>query len=135
MFEHFKFTHSQIEKYYLSAKRDFRIAKEADVPEVSFRFCYDALLKLAIATCAYNGMRVKAKKGHHIELIKKLSFYLDDPDVDLLGNEMRSKRNWDLYGGGILISKKEAKEYLEWTENIFKNTQKYLDGKKRRLNF
>jgi hypothetical protein len=34
-----------------------------------------------------------------------------------------------------LISKKEAEEYIKWTEKIFKNAQKYLDGKKQRLNF
>ena len=33
---------------------------------------------------------------------------------------MRSKRNWDLYGGGALISAKEAKSYVKWVKNVFK---------------
>ena len=49
MFERFKFSRRQTEKYYQSAQRDFQIADNSDVPEVAFRFCYDALLKMAIA--------------------------------------------------------------------------------------
>jgi hypothetical protein len=129
MFEHFNFSKAQIEKYYKSAKKDFEIATDSSVPEVSFRFCYDAILKLAIAVCAENGLRVKAKKGHHVELIKKLSFYLNDPEIEILAGEMRAKRNWNLYGGGVLISEKEAKSYLEWTKNIFQKTEDYFKRK------
>jgi hypothetical protein len=123
MFEKFHFSKRQIRKYYQSAIRDLKIASNSKIPEVIFRFSYDALVKLAIAVCAKNGLRVKARKGHHIELIKKLSFYLKDPEVEILANEMRSKRNRDLYDGGILISEKEAKEYLEWVKQTFQKTQ------------
>jgi hypothetical protein len=123
MFEKFRFSKRQIRKYYQSAIRDLKIASNSKIPEVIFRFSYDALVKLAIAVCAKNGLRVKARKGHHIELIKKLSFYLKDPEVEILANEMRSKRNRDLYDGGILISEKEAKEYLEWVKQTFQKTQ------------
>ena len=123
MFEKFHFSKRQIRKYYQSAIRDLKIASNSKIPEVIFRFSYDALVKLAIAVCAKNGLRVKARKGHHIELIKKLSFYLKDPEIEILANEMRSKRNRDLYDGGILISEKEAKEYLEWVKQTFQKTQ------------
>jgi hypothetical protein len=133
MFERFKFSQKQIEKYYQSARRDFLIAYHADVPEVAFRFCYDSLLKLAIAVSASHGFRVKSRRGHHIELIKKLAFYFNDPEIEVLANEMRSKRNWDLYGGGIIISSKEAKEYIKWTKNIFQEVDKFFHGKQSRL--
>jgi hypothetical protein len=123
MFEKFHFSKRQIRKYYQSAIRDLKIASNSKIPEVIFRFSYDALVKLAIAVCAKNGLRVKARKGHHVELIKKLSFYLKDPEIEILANEMRSKRNRDLYDGGILISEKEAKEYLEWVKQTFQKTQ------------
>lgn len=42
MFEHFSFSKEQIEKYLKSAFRDCNIAASSLVPEVSFRFCYDA---------------------------------------------------------------------------------------------
>lgn len=48
---------------------------------------------------------------------------MKDPEVEILANEMRSKRNRDLYDGGILISEKEAKEYLEWVKQTFQKTQ------------
>lgn len=135
MFEKFRFSRKQIEKYHSSAKRDLKIASEANVPEVRFRFCYDALLKLAITVCAEHGLRVKSKRGHHIELIKKLSFFFKDPEIEILANEMRSKRNWDLYGGGIVISAKEAHEYLDWTKKIFREAENLINKDQTRLKF
>jgi hypothetical protein len=135
MFERFRFSRKQIEKYHSSAKRDLKIASEADVPEVRFRFCYDALLKLAITVCAEHGLRVKSRRGHHIELIKKMAFFLKDEEIEILANEMRSKRNWDLYGGGIVISSKEAGEYLDWTKQIFHKADSLINQKQTRLKF
>lgn len=126
MFEKFVFSDGQVEKYYKSAIRDFKIAREAKETEVNFRFCYDALLKLAIAVCAKNNLRVKSRQGHHIKLIDKLAEILENNDINIIGQEMRSKRNWDLYGGGIIISQKESAEYLEWTANIFTQADIYL---------
>lgn len=133
MFEKFTFSQKQIDRYYESALRDFKIAKNSDISEVSFRFCYDCLLKLAIAICAENGLRVKARRGHHIELIQKLSFYLNDSEVKIMANEMRSKRNWDLYGGGVLISDKEVKSYIDWIEQIIEKVELYFNNKRPRL--
>ncbi|GMX57962.1 MAG TPA: hypothetical protein PKK37_04895 [Candidatus Pacearchaeota archaeon] len=134
MFEKFKFTAGQIGNYCRSAERDLAIARKSQIPEVIFRFAYDALLKLAIAACAQSGLRAKSRQGHHIELIRKLAEFLDDEDVEILGNQMRSKRNWDLYGGGTIISAKEAKEYFDWVVKVFAKAQKLFDGPNRRLN-
>lgn len=126
MFEKFIFSKGQVDKYYSSALRDLKISRRAEDTEVNFRFCYDALLKLAIAVCAKNNLRVKARQGHHVKLIDKLAEILRNKDIKIIGQEMRSKRNWDLYGGGVLISKKEAGEYLKWTNEIFKQVDDYL---------
>lgn len=133
MFEHFKFSNKQLDNYIKSAKRDLKIATDSNVPEVAFRFCYDALLKLAIAVCAKNGLRVKSRKGHHIELITKLSEFLKDKDIEVLANEMRAKRNWDLYSGGVLISDKEAKSYVKWVSEVFQKAEGFLNGKQQGL--
>lgn len=127
MFEHFSFSKRQIKNYLQSVLRDFSIASASDIPEVSFRFCYDALLKLSIAVCAVNSLRVKSRQGHHIELIKKLSQYLNNPEIEIIVNEMRAKRNWDLYGGGVLISKKDVDGYVVWTKEIIRKAKQYLD--------
>ncbi len=126
MFEKFNFSNKQIRQYYNSSLKDFKIVSESDILEVKFRFSYDALLKLAIAVCAYNNLRVKSRQGHHIELINKLSYFLDDEDIKIIGHEMRNKRNFDLYSGNILISQKEVDEYLGWLKNIFKQARIYL---------
>jgi hypothetical protein len=119
MFERFSFSKKQIEQYLKSAERDLKIALEAKEPEVLFRFAYDALLKLAITLSAENNLRVKAKAGHHQELIEKLATILHNEDISLIGNDMRKKRNAELYNGGNEVSSKEAKEYLAWVKNIF----------------
>lgn len=134
MFERFNFSPRQIDKYYQSAKRDFKIAFSSDIPEVAFRFCYDTLLKLAITVCAGKGLRIKSRRGHHIELIKKLSYYLNDSEIEVIADDMRSKRNWDLYGGGVLISTKEARDYVNWTKSVFLKAEKYIGSKYPRLN-
>ncbi len=126
MFEEFNFSARQIDNYFNAASRDFKIAADSSVPEIIFRFSYDALIKLAISICAKNSLRVKARSGHHIELLKKLSEFIDAKEIDAIGNTMRRKRNYDLYGGGILMSEKEAGEYRDWLKNIFVKVEVYL---------
>ena len=118
MFEKFSFTAGQTQGYLNTAIRDMKIADESDVPEVMFKFSYDALLKFAVALCARNGLRAKSRMGHHVALIGKLAEFLDNKEINTIGNEMRIKRNIDLYSGGTLISKKEAQEYCEWTKSV-----------------
>lgn len=126
MFEKFKFSERQIKNYYNSALKDYRIARKSDVPEVIFKFAYDALLKLAIAICAKNCLRIKARQGHHVELLKKMADFLKNKDIKIIGDEMRAKRNLDIYGGGVFISGKEAKEYFEWLKSVIGQTEDYL---------
>jgi hypothetical protein len=133
MWEKFNFTERQIEQYFNSAFRDFRIAESSKVPEVTFRFGYDALLKLAIAICAKNSLRIKSRTGHHVELINKLAEFLPNSDIEIIGQKMRQKRNWDLYDGGITISEKEAEEFFEWIKKIFAQGKNYLDKKPKLL--
>ncbi len=98
MFEKFEFSGRQVKNYYKSAMRDCQIASGSDIPEVVFKFCYDALLKLAIAVCAKNGLRIKARQGHHIELLGRMADFLKNNDIKIIGDEMRAKRNLDIYG-------------------------------------
>ena len=133
MFEKFEFTRSQIDKFFAAAERDLGIAGKNDTPEVKFRFSYDALLKLAIAVCATGNLRVKARAGHHVDLIKKLAQYLGDKEIEVLADDMRAKRNWDLYGGGIMISAKDAESYYGWTKKVFKKGDSYLKEKLGKL--
>lgn len=119
MFKRQEFTARQIKNYFNSALKDFKIARESDVPEIIFKFSYDSLLKIAIAVCARNNLRVKSRAGHHIDLVKKLSEYLGDEDIFAIGNEMRKKRNFDLYSGGVLVSAKEALAYKKWLKKNY----------------
>ncbi|MEK7089736.1 MAG: hypothetical protein AAB920_02875 [Patescibacteria group bacterium] len=124
MFEKQEFTKEQVITLFRSAERSLAIAKRNTETEVEFTFAYNALIKIAIAVCALNGVRVKSQQGHHIELLRKLSEFLKDDDVELIGNEMRMKRNWGFYDGDIIVSDKEAKEYLNWMTSILERANK-----------
>ncbi len=126
MFEKFAFTSKQIEKYFASAVRDFRIAEKGE-PEVAFVFYYNCLLKLSLAVCAKNGWRVKASRGHHAALIERFAGFFKDEEIEAFAQAMRSKRNKDLYGGGVLITKKEIDMYHNFLASLMKRVEKYLD--------
>jgi len=116
-----KFTDSQIKRCFKVAKRDLDIAKDSDVPEVIFKFSYDALIKLGIALIADQGYKVRSAVGHHVKILEKMSQILQNKDVAIVGNKMREDRNFDFYNGGILISQKDSQEYLKFVGKIFTN--------------
>ncbi len=91
------------------------------------------MLKIAIAVCARNNLRVKSRAGHHIDLVKKPSEYLGDEDIFAIGNEMRKKRNFDLYSGGVLVSAKEALAYKKWLKKIISQAEEYLNAEQKLL--
>ncbi|MEK7653463.1 MAG: hypothetical protein AAB358_03220 [Patescibacteria group bacterium] len=117
------FDAKQIGEYIDSAERDLSIAKESDIPEVVFRFAYDAMIKLGIILIAKQGYRVRSAPGHHIKIIEKMSLIVGDEDIGIIGNKIRQKRNLDLYSGKLSFSEKESKEYFKFIESIFKQAR------------
>ena len=118
-FRKLKFTENQITQYFTSAKRDLEIAEKSNVPEIIFKFSYDALIKLGIAFIAKQGYKIRAIRGHHIKILEKMSQILKNENINRIGNEMRQKRNVDLYDGGTLISEKDSKAYAKFIHDIF----------------
>ena len=47
----------------------------------------------------------------------------------LLGEMMRNKRNAGLYAGGIVVTEKECKDYLEFVKNVVSKTKTIINGK------
>ncbi|MCX5750859.1 MAG: hypothetical protein NT099_04215 [Candidatus Saganbacteria bacterium] len=120
------FNSSDIEGFIKSANKDLKIAGNSDIPEVVFKFSYDALIKIGITLVAQKGMKVRSKMGHHIKILQKLSQLLEDEDVEIFGDKMRQARNLDLYSGGAEISDKDSKEYLAFVQEVFKKAKKKL---------
>ncbi|MBF0252593.1 MAG: hypothetical protein HQL29_02150 [Candidatus Omnitrophica bacterium] len=117
-FAKFKFTKEQVEKNLNNALRDLDIAKKDEFLDVKFSYTYTALLKSGITLISLNGRKVKSTRGHHVKIIEKLADLLADNDISALGNLMRSKRNADLYDGGIEVTSKECKEYINFVETV-----------------
>ncbi len=129
-FEKRKFEKRTVQKYFNSAERDFEIAKESKHTEAVFKFSYDCLIKIGIALIAAQGHRVKSRMGHHVRILEKLSKILNDKDIEVMGEAMRKKRNRDLYDGGIIISGKEAKDYLDFVKIVLKEAEEFLKKQK-----
>jgi len=130
MFENFLFSEAQIDRYYKAACRDFKMLKKSLEPEIIFFLCYNIIIKISIAICAKNGLRVKSRTGHHIELIGKLSAFLNDKEIELVAGKMRIKRNKDLYEGGVPISEKEAQYYHKFCSELIKQADDYINPNK-----
>jgi len=129
-FQKKKFEDKTISKYFRNAIKDLGIAIRSKEPEVIFNFSYSALVKIGIVLISVCGYRVKSRVGHHIKILEKLSEILNDKNIEIVGDRMRKKRNLDLYEGGIIISQKEAEDYLGFIKRIIKKTEEYLKNQK-----
>lgn len=125
-FQKKEYREKTISRYFRNAFKDLKIAFENEEPEVIFRFSYSALVKIGITLIGFHGYRVMSRRGHHVRILKKLSEILGDEDIEIIGNKMRKKRNSDMYGAGVLISAKEAKDYREFVKAAVEETKKYL---------
>jgi hypothetical protein len=117
-FSKFQFTAERIKSNLQNALKDLGIAQKDKITEVKFTYAYNALIKAGIALLSHHRVKVKSVPGHHIKIIEKLAQLLSDETIMDMGNTMRSKRNLDLYEGGIEVTGKECREYLEFTEKV-----------------
>lgn len=127
-FQKFTFKQEQIDQFKKSAYHDLKIAEGSDVPDVVFKFSYDALVKLGISLIANQGYKVRSTIGHHVKILEKLSQLLDDEDVLVLGNKMRQERNFNLYDGGFFVADKDSRAYLIFVKNLFQKARIFTQG-------
>lgn len=126
-FQNYKFSGDEINQYYQNILRDLNIARKDGFPEVRFTYSYQALIKCGITLIAKVGQaKVRSIPGHHKKILEKLSEILQDRKILDIGNAMRVKRNLDVYGGGEMITEKEADEYLEFVEGVLKKIEKLV---------
>ncbi len=118
-FQKLLFKKEEIEQLSRSALHDFAIAESSKIPDVIFKFSYDALIKLGIALIAKKGYKVRSSAGHHVKILEKLSGPLEDEDILVFGNKMRQERNSNLYDGGYFVTEKDSLEYLGFVKSVF----------------
>lgn len=95
-----------------------------------FLHSYTDLLKAGIVLIsATKNLKVRTLPGHHIKILELISKILNDNFIFELGNAMRMKRNTDLYGGRILITEKESKDYYNYVEKVIDRIKKLLRRK------
>ena len=125
-FTKFTFSPEQVEANLSNALRDLAIAKKDEFREVKFSYAYTALLKSGIALLSHYQIKTKSVPGHHIKIIEKLAQLLSDETITDMANVMRSKRNLDLYSGGVVVTEKECREYLAFAEKVVLKAKKLL---------
>ena len=118
-----KFTPWQLGQYLRSAENDLHIAQNSNIPEVIFKFSYDAFIKVGITLIARQGYKVRSMVGHHVKIIEKVSQLLRNEDVAVYGNNMRKMRNIDLYDGGAFITERDSKAFLTFVRGIFNQVE------------
>ncbi|MDH5468225.1 MAG: hypothetical protein OEY25_12480 [Candidatus Aminicenantes bacterium] len=128
-FTKFTFTPDQIEKNLKNAIKDLNIAKKVNILEVKFNYAYTALIKAGITLLSYYQVKVKSVPGHHVRIIEKLAQILKDENIESLGNSMRSKRNLNFYAGGIEVTEKECREYVDFVREVLAKLKKLLSLK------
>ena len=119
-FQKLAFKEEQIEQFLNSASHDLKIAEASDIPDVIFKFSYDALVKLGIALIAKKGYKIRSTTGHHVKVLEKLSQILREENILVLGNKMRQERNFNLYDGRFFVGEKDSREYLDFVKSVFK---------------
>ena len=117
-FVKFKFSDQQIQQNFKNALKDSNIAKKDEILEVKFNYAYTALIKAGIALLSFYQIKIKSVPGHHIKIIEKIAEALKDDSIMTMANIMRSKRNLDFYAGGVEVTEKEVKEFLQFSENV-----------------
>lgn len=125
-FNCFKFEQEQISKNFQNASRDFDIAVKDEILDVKFNYTYSALIKAGIALLSFKNVKVKSVPGHHSKIIEQISRILKDNSIMTIGNLMRSKRNLDFYAGGVEVTEKECKEFMEFTEKVLSKIEKII---------
>ncbi|OIO74277.1 MAG: hypothetical protein AUJ85_06105 [Elusimicrobia bacterium CG1_02_37_114] len=115
------YSKKELEKHYVSAGRNLKLAGKNNEPEIKFHFTYMALLKIGIYCIAKTGYRVKSRSGHHIKIIETLSKILNNDEILVLGDTMRKNRNKDLYFSDAIITEKEANYCFDFVSSIYNN--------------
>ena len=122
-FQKLAFKEEQIEQFLKSALHDLKIAESTEIPDVIFKFSYDALVKLGIGLIAKKGYKIRSTTGHHVKILEKLSQMLKEEDILVFGNKMRQERNFNLYEGGFFVGEKDARAYLNFVKSVFKKAE------------
>lgn len=125
-FQKLAFKEEQISQFLKSALHDLKIAESSDIPDVVFKFSYDALIKLGIVLIAKKGYKIRSTTGHHVKILEKLNQILGDEDILVLGNKMRQERNFNLYDGGFFVGEKDSREYLSFVKKTFENADIHI---------
>lgn len=110
----------------MNSLKDLSIAIKVDILDVKFNYAYTSLLKAGIALLSFHGVRVKSVPGHQVKIIQTLTQLLDDRSIEELGNVMRSKRNINFYGGGVEITEKECRSYIDFVEGVVAKVERLI---------
>jgi uncharacterized protein (UPF0332 family) len=125
-FSHIKFSGSEVKRHFENALKDLNIAETDEILDVKFNYAFSALIKAGIALLSHHQVKTKSVPGHHVKIIEKLAEILKDDSINDIGNAMRSKRNIDMYSGGIEITEKECQEYIDFIKRVVSRVKAIL---------
>jgi hypothetical protein len=113
----------QLKRNLRNAQNDLKIARRISLSSVRFTYSYTALIKAGIALLSCEQLKVRSVPGHHSMIIEHLADVMEDRTIADMGEAMRSLRNQDFYGGGILVTDKDSREYLRFVERVLNEVE------------
>jgi hypothetical protein len=122
-FRKFQFLPEQLKRNLRNAQNDLKIARRISLSSVRFTYSYTALIKAGIALLSCEQLKVRSVPGHHSMIIEHLADVMEDRTIADMGEAMRSLRNQDFYGGGILVTDKDSREYLRFVERVLNEVE------------
>jgi len=122
----FRFLPEQVERNHQNAQNDLKIARQIACPSVRFNYSYTSLIKAGIALLSCKQLKARSVPGHHSMIIEYLADVLGDRAIADIGEAMRSLRNQDFYGGGILMTDKDNREYLQFAERVINEVERRI---------
>ncbi|MFH1061552.1 MAG: hypothetical protein V1747_01540 [Candidatus Omnitrophota bacterium] len=125
-FQKFTFTEEQCLRNIKNCQKDIDIAQKDKFLDVRFNYAYSALIKCGIALLTFYSQKVRSVPGHHVKILEKMAEILSDERISIIGNLMRTKRNIDLYSGGVEVTKKECEDYILLVQDVFIKVSKII---------
>lgn len=119
-FQKFAYTSQQIGKYFQNAAKDLQLAKGLESSEAAYRIGYESIIKVGIAVIAKHGYKVRSNMGHHYKILQKIADITGLRDEINFLQQVRRKRNIDLYEGGFSFSETDVRNLIGVAEKIFR---------------
>lgn len=128
-----KISFKEVESVLSKASKSLKAAEillRKDIDESAFKEAYDAMILASRALMFFLGVKPRTI-GSHAITIKFCELYLGKESKILIEKfkKMKQKRNYLIYGAGLVISESEAKNAIKNAKGFIEKVRKIIQKK------